>query len=183
MAIKYCIFEIPCPNWGYFGLVVSPKGLLCTQLPSTSEKSVKSHLLKGLNQPKYEKNLLSPLKKQIIAYFKGSYSNFEDNIPLDLTQLPSFTHSVLLTCRKIKIGQTATYSALARRLKNPNAARAIGNALAKNPLPLIIPCHRIIKIDGSIGGFSAAGGSNTKSKLLRHEQNIIAASKTRQLVV
>ena len=181
--IKYCIFEIPGRDWGYFGLAASSKGLLRTQLPFTSEKSVKSHLLKGLNQPKYEKNLLNPLKNQIIAYFKGSYSNFDGNIPLDLTQFPVFTRSVLLACRKIKFGQILTYSALARGLKNPNAARAIGNALAKNPVPLIIPCHRIIKTDGSIGGFSATGGGNMKSKLLRHEQNIIAASKTHQLVV
>ena len=178
MTIKYCIFEIPSGNWGYFGLVVSSKGLLRTQLPFSGEKYVKSHLLKGLNRPKYKKKLLNPLKKQIIAYFKGSYDNFDANIPLDFTQLPSFTRSVLLTCRKIKFGQTATYSALARGLKNPNAARAIGNALAKNPVPLIIPCHRIIKTDGSIGGFSAAGGSKMKSKLLHHEQNIITASKT-----
>ena len=181
--IKYCIFEIPSQDWGYFGLVVSSKGLLRTQLPSISEKAVKSHLLNGLNRPKYEKKLLNSLKKQIIAYFKGSYSNFESNIPLDLAKFPDFTRSVLLACRKVKLGQTTTYSALACRLKNPNAARAIGNALAKNPLPLIIPCHRIIKTDGRIGGFSAAGGSNMKLKLLRHEQNIIAASKTRQLVV
>ena len=178
MIIKYCIFEIPGQNWGYFGLAVSSKGLLRSHLPFSCEKSVKSHLLKGLNQPKYEKNLLNPLKEQIIAYFKGSYNNFDGKIALDLAEFSGFARSVLLACRKIKFGQTATYSDLAGELKKPNAARATGNALAQNPIPLIIPCHRVIKIDGSIGGFSATGGPDMKSKLLRHEHNIITTSKT-----
>jgi methylated-DNA-[protein]-cysteine S-methyltransferase len=108
--------------------------------------------------------------------------------------LSDFCSSVLTACRSIKFGQVVTYSALAKKLGRPAphqlsngdgvrlgnnyknrygynwcGARAVGNALAKNPLPLIIPCHRVVRIDGQLGGFSAPGGMNTKAKLLKHE--------------
>lgn len=87
--------------------------------------------------------------------------------------LSDFCSSVLTACRDIKFGEVVTYSALTKKLGRPNAARAVGNALSKNPLPLIIPCHRVVRSDGKIGGFSAAGGMNTKAKLLKHEQLVL----------
>jgi O-6-methylguanine DNA methyltransferase len=76
----------------------------------------------------------------------------------------------LSKCRYVRFGQTITYTQLAEKIGRPLAARAVGNALAKNPLPLIIPCHRIIRSDGSAGKFSTAGGSKLKRKLIKHEQ-------------
>jgi O-6-methylguanine DNA methyltransferase len=118
---------------------------------------------------KRDKNLFKALQEQIIAYFEGVCVNFSRSIPVELGGFSSFTHSVLTTCRDIKFGQTINYSTLAKKLGRSAAARAVGNALAKNPLPLIIPCHRVIRSDGVIGGFSAPGGKNLKVKLLQHE--------------
>jgi len=119
---------------------------------------------------KFDKNLLRPLQDQITAYFDGCCMNFSPDFPIILDGFSSFSGLVLTACRKIGFGQTATYSALARELGRPTAARAVGNALARNPLPLIIPCHRVVRSDGEIGGFSAPGGKNLKAKLLKHEK-------------
>jgi len=83
-----------------------------------------------------------------------------------------FVQEVLHACRKIAFGQTMTYAGLAKQVGSPNAARAVGSALASNPIPLIIPCHRVLRTDGGLGGFSAPGGTDTKRKMLRHEQVI-----------
>lgn len=88
-----------------------------------------------------------------------------------LSSLTPFQRSVLLACAKIPKGQTLTYSQLARSIGKPNAARAVGNALAINPLAPLIPCHRVVRSDGTLGGYSAAGGTKTKRKMLLREKN------------
>jgi len=82
---------------------------------------------------------------------------------------------VLRACRNIPHGQTATYGALAARVGSPAAARAVGGAMAANPIPLIIPCHRVLRADGGLGGFSTTGGTATKQRLLQHERLTCAA--------
>ncbi|MEM3031066.1 MAG: MGMT family protein [Candidatus Micrarchaeia archaeon] len=76
---------------------------------------------------------------------------------------------MLLETAKIPKGKTASYAEIAKRVGRPKAARAVGNALAKNPFPLLIPCHRVIRSDGSAGGYSRKGGSAKKKKLLERE--------------
>jgi methylated-DNA-[protein]-cysteine S-methyltransferase len=166
--IKYVIFKT---KWGYFGLAGTENVLWRTQLPTTSKKTAKTHLLKNLPTAHLDKNLFKTLQNQIIAYFEGRYVNFSKNIPLEIHNLSPFTQQVLNTCRDIKLGQTISYRQLAEKIDKPSAARAVGSCLAKNPLPLIIPCHRIIKSDGSLGGFSAPGGGIIlKKKMLLHEK-------------
>jgi O-6-methylguanine DNA methyltransferase len=183
---KYTIFKT---RWGYFGLAADDNGLFRTVLPCTTRKIAKSYLLNGLNDSQFDKNLLKPLQKQIIAYFAGkrplrhrpalrslpvlhslgeggSEAGSSVICPLGLEGLPTFTQNVLAACRKIPPGRTVSYSQLARMIGKPRAGRAVGNALTKNPVPLIIPCHRVIHSDGSLGQFSAPGGTNTKKKLL-----------------
>jgi methylated-DNA-[protein]-cysteine S-methyltransferase len=159
--MKYTIFKTA---WGHFGLVAYKKGIVRTVLPCKSRKTVEKHLLAGLDNPKFDKNLLKPLQKQIIAYFEGKAARFDT--PLILGSLPSFTRKVLAACRKIPSGKTASYSQLAGMIGKPRASRAVGSALARNPIPLIIPCHRVIHSDGSLGNFSAFGGTGTKKKLI-----------------
>ena len=89
-------------------------------------------------------------------------------LPLDLDALPAYTKRILAALREIPFGKTATYQELAIKTKNPRAARAVGNACGRNPFPLIIPCHRIIKSDGGLGGF--AFGTTLKKALLAYEQ-------------
>lgn len=86
--------------------------------------------------------------------------------------LPKFTPfavAVLTACKTIEFGKTATYAQLANMAGSPKAARAVGNVMAKNPLPLIIPCHRVLKTNGQLGGFSAPGGTKIKKKMLELE--------------
>jgi len=167
--IKYTIFKTP---WGWFGLAANEKGLLRSCLPHQNRKIVKSWLLKGLDTPTYDKSLFAGLQKQIIAYFKGRTVNFRKDLPLALDYLSPFTKQVLTACGTIPLGQTTTYSALAKIIGKPRASRAVGSALAKNPIPLIIPCHRVIRSDGSLSGFSAPQGPPLKAKLIAIEQTV-----------
>jgi methylated-DNA-[protein]-cysteine S-methyltransferase len=87
-----------------------------------------------------------------------------------LASLTPFQRSVLLACAKIPEGQTRTYQQIARAIGKPKASRAVANALAINPLAPSIPCHRVIRSDGSLGGYSGKGGIKTKAKLLKRER-------------
>jgi methylated-DNA-[protein]-cysteine S-methyltransferase len=164
--IKYTIFKT---KWGYFGLFGTEYALCRTQLPGPEREKIKSLVLKNMPDAWFDKGFFRPLQELINTYFEGAYVDFR-NIPIELAGISSFVGSVLTACRSVKFGRTITYAGLARKINRPAAARAVGNALAKNPLPLIIPCHRIIRSDGKIGGFSAAGGTELKAKLLKHEQ-------------
>jgi len=163
--MKYTIFNTA---WGYFGLVADKKGLLRTCLPCPTRKTVEKHLLVDVDNPQFDKNLLKPLQKQIIAYFEGKPARFDTLLVLD--SLSHFARKVLDACRKIPSGKTVSYSQLAGMIGKPRASRAVGSALAKNPIPLIIPCHRVVHSDGSLGNFSAPGGTCTKKKLLALEK-------------
>jgi O-6-methylguanine DNA methyltransferase len=87
-----------------------------------------------------------------------------------LSSLTPFQRSVLLECAKIPRGETRTYSQIAAAIGKPKAARAVGNALAINPLAPLIPCHRVVRGDGKLGGYSAKGGARKKRKLLARER-------------
>ncbi len=101
-------------------------------------------------------------------YFKGEKVIFPINL-LDFSFLTYFEKKVLLATYKIPYGEVRTYKHIAKLVGNPNASRAVGNALRKNPFPIIIPCHRVIKSDGSLGGFFS--GLDIKKRLLDIEGN------------
>ncbi len=96
--------------------------------------------------------------------------DFSTDPAVSLNGSQPFAHKVLQACRRIAFGRTTTYSDLARQVGSPRAARAVGSVMAGNPIPLIIPCHRVLRTDGGLGGFSAPGGTAIKQKMLRHEQ-------------
>jgi methylated-DNA-[protein]-cysteine S-methyltransferase len=87
-------------------------------------------------------------------------------VPLDLATVPPFLRSVLIEARSIPAGVTETYGHLAGKVGRPGAARAVGQAMARNPVPLLVPCHRVVGASGAMCGFSAAGGVLTKRRLL-----------------
>ena len=89
---------------------------------------------------------------------------------MDWSSLTPFECAVLNETMKIPYGTVTTYGILAQKIGSPRGSRAVGNALSNNPFPLLIPCHRIVRSDGKIGGFSAGGGKKLKEKLLRMEQ-------------
>jgi len=98
-------------------------------------------------------------------YLQGREVDFD--VGVDISRLGSFTRKVLNELRKIPYGETRSYGWLAKKVGKPGAARAVGQALKRNPVPIIIPCHRIIRDDGTVGGFSM--GVNIKERLLALE--------------
>jgi methylated-DNA-[protein]-cysteine S-methyltransferase len=185
---KYAVFRTRC---GYFGLLGTESSLRRTCLPLASRETVEAQLLKSLWPlnpkpspaghdrrtrqspapcPELDTHLLETLQEEIAAYFDGARAEVGRNTPITLDGLSPFTASVLAACREVRFGQTTTYSGLATKVGRPGGARAVGNALARNPLPLIIPCHRVVRSDGRIGGFSALGGTTVKKKMLDLEQ-------------
>lgn len=112
------------------------------------------------------------LRVALEDYLSGRPTSFGE-IPVVLPRLTPFSQRVLELCRGIPFGQTISYQELARRLGAPRAARAVGQALAKNPLPLIIPCHRVVASSGDLRGFSAPGGVATKARLLAWERHVL----------
>jgi len=105
---------------------------------------------------------------QLQQYARGIPVDFSV-ITIDLGPATEFTSRVLNACRRISYGETLTYGELARAAGGPGAARAVGNCMACNRVPLIIPCHRVVRAGGQVGPYSAAGGSATKRRLLEME--------------
>ena len=102
---------------------------------------------------------------QLKAYFAGERRAFD--VPIDLSFASAFQRRVLMAARSVPAGQVVTYGELARRIGTPSASRAVGQALGRNPVPIVIPCHRIVRSDGGLGGY--IGGLQVKRKLLQIE--------------
>jgi methylated-DNA-[protein]-cysteine S-methyltransferase len=171
--MDYTIFRT---QWGYFGLVARGKLLCRTALPNSCREAAEMNLLGGpANDPgraKFDPDLFGDLQSRIVAYYEGRPQAFDIDPPVDLGDATAFERDVLTACRRVGLGQTTTYVQLAEQIGRPGAARAVGNVMAANPVPLIIPCHRVLRCDGTLGGFSAFGGAGTKQAMLRHEQKM-----------
>ena len=168
---KYVIFET---GWGYFGLAGTESALCRTYLPEPESVSIRRRLLKNLPDANFDKDFFKVLQEQITSYFEGACVDFGPDIPVALDELSVFSRGILTVCRDVRFGRTVSYSELANRSGRPTASRAVGGALAKNPLPLIIPCHRVIRTDGKMGGFSAPGGVSLKKKMLALERQALS---------
>ncbi len=144
-------------------LAASGKGLLRVAL-SMSRGEFLSSLGGDIRIAKDDSAWVLPAARQIDEYLKGTRRRFSLRLAID--SLPPFSRAVLGELRKVPYGNTITYGELARRAGSPGASRAVGNIMAKNPLPLVIPCHRVLAKSG-MGGFG--GGLDLKRRLLRHE--------------
>jgi len=111
-----------------------------------------------------DEDLLPGFQEELALYFSGRPVSF--CVPVDLASLTDFQRRVLRACSRIEYGRTITYGDLARDIGSPAAARAVGGALARNPVPLVIPCHRVVGCNGGLGGFSAEPGLRLKRFLL-----------------
>ena len=169
---KYVIFET---KWGYFGLAGTESVLCRTCLPGPKRRRTETHLLRDLPGAQFDKIFFRLLQEQIAAYYEGACINFGPEIPVSLDGFRAFGASVLRKCRQLQFGKTISYGGLAKKSGHPAASRAVGSALAKNPLPLIIPCHRVLGTDGNLGGFSAPGGIAVKKKMLELERQASGA--------
>ena len=108
----------------------------------------------------------SPLARELDQYFRGKRRTFD--IPIDLAGLTPFQVRVLAQTAKIPFGELLTYRTIAKRIGNEKASRAVGGAVGANPIPIIVPCHRVVATDGSLGGY--AGGLDAKRTLLAIER-------------
>jgi methylated-DNA-[protein]-cysteine S-methyltransferase len=171
--IKYVVFKT---KWGNFGLAGTKSALCRTHLPGPESPKIESRLLKYLPEAQFDSTYFKILQKHIAAYFEGSCVNFSPDIPIILDGLGVFSREVLIACREIEFGQRITYAGLAKKAGRSAASRAVGNAMANNPLPLIIPCHRVLRTDGKMGGFSAPGGISFKKRMLTLEHKTICLS-------
>jgi methylated-DNA-[protein]-cysteine S-methyltransferase len=111
---------------------------------------------------------VAPAIAALRRYFEGEPVDFS-GIMVDLTGVSAFHARAYEALRAVGWGRTVTYGELARRLGAPHASRAIGQAMARNPVPVVIPCHRVLAAGDRVGGFSAPGGRLTKARLLALE--------------
>jgi len=160
-------FDTP---FGRAALAWSERGLYALELPSKDENET----LKRLRTNAPGATLATPPPwvhevMEIVATHLGGAPSDLSRTPVDLERMTPFSRAVYDAARAIPPGQTTTYGALAAHLGRPSAARAVGRALAKNPLLLVVPCHRILGANGSTVGFSAPGGVHTKARLLALE--------------
>jgi methylated-DNA-[protein]-cysteine S-methyltransferase len=114
------------------------------------------------------------LARRFKSYARGDEGDFND-LRLDLGHLTGFQRRVVELCRRIPRGETLSYGELARQAGAPGAARAVGNVMANNRFPLVVPCHRVIAADGRLGGFSARNGLRLKRRLLDLEAQPVHA--------
>lgn len=105
--------------------------------------------------------------RQVAEYLAGRRDSFD--LPVDLSAVSDFQRQVLLAACQIPRGQVSTYAGLARRIGKPGAARAVGQALSRNPVPIVVPCHRVLAADGSLRGYLGLEGTAHKERLLRLE--------------
>lgn len=164
---RYVVFEV---DGRWFGFLGTEKTLTKTCLPASSKAGCKRMLLCKGTKAKFDKAYFKTVQNRITSYYKGKAVNFSD-VPVDLAGCGDFTKRILMACRKIPSGKTLTYGQIAAKVGSPKAARAAGNALASNPVPLIIPCHRVICSNGNPGGFSGWGGGKMKKKMLFLEES------------
>lgn len=125
-------------------------------------------LLSLMSQEAVSSPLTDEAAGLLSAYYNGEKISFSA-LPVDLCEVTPFRARILTLIRAIEQGEVKSYGEVAAMAGAPRAARAIGGAMAANPVPIIIPCHRIVAGNGSLTGFSAVGGISVKSKLLRME--------------
>ena len=157
--LRYITFNT---NMGWVGILASARGLLSTTLPQRSAQEAHRLLGDSVKQAAWSPHLFDDLVERLKIYFSGHKTAFPDE--LDLSETTPFQRQVWETTRLIPYGETRSYLWVAEQLKKPGAVRAVGQALGRNPLPIIIPCHRVVASSGKLGGFS--GGLEMKRYLL-----------------
>jgi len=165
---RYCTFETDA---GFCAIAWTDAGVARFHLPTSTAEATEHSLLRRLidAEPGTPPAEVSAVIDAAKRYFAGDTVDFS-SVSLDLDGQDEFFSRIYAAARRVGWGQTTTYGSLAKELgAGPEAARAVGQAMAKNPVPLIIPCHRVLAAGGKLGGFSAPGGSATKQRMLEME--------------
>ncbi len=162
MGLSYSICST---SWGWVGLLAGPDGIRKLVLPQLTRDETLKRLGTAPDGTRGGGGL-SGLEAKLRDYFSGRMTDFDEMV--DLSGYPAFYRQVWEHTRSIAYGSTASYGQIAAWTGRPGASRAVGRALGRNPVPIIIPCHRVIRTDGSIGGFSA--GTELKTRLIELER-------------
>lgn len=168
--LSYDVFETPM---GWVGIVASLTGVRKTTLPEPSVEAALSALGSDIEGAAHDPGALKPFREVIESYLAGERTDLK-SIPLDTRRSTEFFTRAWAACRQIPDGETRTYAWLANEAGRPRAMRAAGQAMARNPLPLLVPCHRVVGSDGALHGFGGSVGLPLKRRLLdleRHAAN------------
>jgi methylated-DNA-[protein]-cysteine S-methyltransferase len=163
----FALFDTPI---GICGIEWGPRGINGLQLPMGSDEKTRTHI----RQRRGDIGEAAPTKEvqraidRIVELLAGKPDDLRD-IPLDLDGVPEFNRGVYDIARTIPPGQTMTYGDIAKRLGGVELSRDVGQALGRNPCPIVVPCHRVLAAGQKPGGFSAKGGVSTKLKMLAIE--------------
>ena len=155
--------------WGPMGAAAGAAGVNRIVLPHYQADQIAELLVWERPGARRDETPFETLIELSRRYFNAEQVDFAD-IVCDLPAERTFSGKVLRACREIPYGRTQGYGALARRIGRADAARAVATALGKNPLPLVVPCHRVTYADGRSGGFSAPGGVELKQRMLAMER-------------
>lgn len=151
-----CFHEMSSPI-GRLGVVTSSDGVVKVLFEADGIETERERILLAHGVP--------PAARELAEYFSGQRREF--TVPLDFRFVSGFRAEVLRELARVPFGETTTYGELARKVGNPKAVRAVGSACANNPLPLLVPCHRVLRADGTLGGYR--GGLEAKCLLLELE--------------
>ncbi|MFC2034759.1 methylated-DNA--[protein]-cysteine S-methyltransferase [Chloroflexota bacterium] len=157
--LKYVIFST---HIGWIGILASAKGLLGTTLPQPSVQKTCQLLGKNVCNATWSPQVFDNLVERLKVYLNGHKAIFPDEI--EILGVTSFQSEVWEKTRLIPYGETRSYLWVANQIGRPKAVRAVGAALSRNPLPIIVPCHRVVASNGKLGGFS--GGVEMKRYLI-----------------
>jgi O-6-methylguanine DNA methyltransferase len=168
--LSYAIFQTSC---GWMGVVISNKGLCQVILPQFLRDNAFQAISNKFASAELQEDNTLPIVLDLISYMNGQKVDF--NYPLDLPSISQFQQDIRQATRSIPYGQTRSYSQIAQDAGHPGAYRAVGQVMACNPVPIVIPCHRVVASDGSLHGFR--GGLEMKQRLIQMEQLTLKNSK------
>ena len=163
-AVHHLVFKVGA---GWIAAEATARGICRLSLPMPSRDEAREWLGPNGDPALEEHPILSQAQRELGAYFDGAQVRF--GVPVDLSAVTPFRREVLRALMRVPYGSTQTYGELAAAIGKPTAARAVGQALARNPGPVIVRCHRIVGADGSLTGFG--GGLGWKRALLELEHD------------
>jgi O-6-methylguanine DNA methyltransferase len=176
--LAYCLFDTPLGvcgiAWKDSARTGSQPEVIFLQLPEATEELTEERIagMADGNRVSPPPSYIAEIVEKIRRHLSGVAQDFSA-ISIGCDGLGSFSQQVYQICRNIPTGSTMSYGELAAAINRPGAARAVGQALGRNPVPLLIPCHRVLTSEGKAGGFSAYGGVKTKARILALEGVII----------
>jgi methylated-DNA-[protein]-cysteine S-methyltransferase len=167
-AAGHCLFDT---SIGACGIAWTAGRIAAVQLPETTRAATRERMLRHTgNAPEADPPaFVQAAIARIQALLQGAQDDLCD-LPLEWSAVPDFHRRVYEITRAIPPGEVLTYGEVARRLGDPAASRAVGQALGRNPFAPVVPCHRVLAAGGRSGGFSAEGGADTKLRLLEIEK-------------